>query len=103
MSRDGEISSEEAGQNYLLAHRRFFSPPSTDENALREYEDASTALLATFAESIEKVTQAAEACKAYRCAPVRSVKNSGTSLVAKAVGRTWRRLLNKPDTDRNRG
>lgn len=88
MFRKGEITTEEAGQNYLLARRRYWASPSTDENALREYEDASAALLETFAESIENVAQAAEACKAYRRALVRSVTTSQKSPVPKAVGRT---------------
>jgi hypothetical protein len=88
MCRDGDMTTEEASQNYLLARRRFFSSPSTDENALREYEDAGDLLMATFAESMGNVAQAAEACKAYRRALIRSVTTSRKSAVPKAVGRT---------------
>lgn len=88
MRRDSEITTEEAGQNYLFARRRYWASPSTDEGALREYDGASDLLLATFAESIENVAHAAEACKAYRHALARSTKKCEKTPVAKAVGRT---------------
>jgi hypothetical protein len=88
MRRESEITTEEAGKNYLLARRRYWASPSSDEAALREYDGASDLLLATFADSIQNVAHAVEACKAYRRALVRSIKKYEKTPVAKAVGRT---------------
>jgi hypothetical protein len=82
-----EITTEEAGHRYLLAHRRFLASPSTDEDALREYEDAGDVLLATFVDSMQDTAQAAKAFESYRRALVRIAKNPEKSRVAKAVGR----------------
>jgi hypothetical protein len=75
------MTTEEASQNYLLARRRFFFSPSTDEGALREFEDASDLLPGDIAEGIENV--AAEACKAYRSVLVREDA---------ALASRWKRL-----------
>ncbi len=88
MRRESEITTEEAGQNYLLARRRYWASPSSDEAALREYDSASDLLLATFADSMENVAHAAEACKAYRRVLVRSIKKCDKTPGPKAVGRT---------------
>lgn len=83
-----EITTEEAGQRYLLARRRFLDSPSTDEDALRGYEDASDVLLATFVDSMASISQAAKACELYRRTLVRSTKKPQRNPVAKEVGRT---------------
>jgi len=83
-----DLTTEEAGHRYLLAHRRFLASPSTDEDALREYEDASDTLLATFVDTMGNISQAAKACLSYRRALIRSAKKSDRSPVAKALGRT---------------
>jgi hypothetical protein len=88
MCEEDEITTEEAGHRYLLAHRRFLASPSSDEDALREYEDAGDVLLATFVDSMQDTAQAAKACEAYRRALVRSAKNAERTPVAKTVGRT---------------
>ena len=72
MSADDEISTEEAGWRFLIAYRRFRASRSGDEEALREYEDAIEALLATFADTIGDVSHAAVACGSYCCALVHS-------------------------------
>jgi hypothetical protein len=88
MNAEHEITTEEAGQRYLLARRRFLASPSTDEDAFREYEDAGDVLLATFVDSMDNLAQAAKACESYRRALVRCTKKSDRSPVANAVGRT---------------
>lgn len=72
MSAEDEITTEEAGQRYLLAYRRFFASHS-DEEALREYEDATDMLLATFVDTMGDVSLAAKACGSYCSALVHSV------------------------------
>jgi len=68
------MTTEDAGQNFLLAYRRYWASPSTNQNALREYEVAGDVLLATFVDSMENIAHAAEACKAFRRALIRSTK-----------------------------
>jgi hypothetical protein len=88
MCEEDEITTEEAGHRYVLAHRRFLASPSSDEDALREYKDAGDVLLATFVDTMQNTAQAAEAFESYRRALVRIAKNPEKSPVAKAVGRT---------------
>ena len=88
MCEEDEITTEQAGERYLLARRRFLGSPSSDEDALREYGDAGDVLLATFVDSMQDTAQAAKAFELYRRALVRSTKDSEKSPVAKAVGRT---------------
>ena len=88
MCRDGDITTEEAGQNYALARRKYWASPSTDEGALRGFEDAGDLLMAAFAESTGNLAQPAKAYKAYHLAHVRSVTTSKKNPVAKTVGRT---------------
>ena len=88
MCDEDEITTEEAGDRYLLARRRFLSSPPSDEDALREYKDAGDVLLGTFVDSMRETAQAAEAFELYRRALVRNAKDSDRSPAAKAVGRT---------------
>ena len=87
MSAEGEMTTEEAGQRYLFAYRRFRASHSGDEEALREYEDAIDMLLATFADTMGSVSHAATACGLYCSALVHSAENV-KSPHAKAVART---------------
>jgi hypothetical protein len=86
MSED-EITTEEAGQRFLFAYRRFRASHRGDEEALREYEDAIAMLLATFADGMGNVSHAAMACGGYCCALVDSAENVKRPR-AKAVART---------------
>jgi hypothetical protein len=83
-----EITTEEAGHRYLRARQRFLASPCTDEEALREYQDAGDVLLVTFVDTMQNTAQAAKAFESYRRALVRNAKESEKSRVAKAVGRT---------------
>jgi len=87
MSTEGEMTTEEAGQRYLIAYRRFLASRSSDEEAIREYEDAIDMLLATFADGMGSVSQAATACGWYCSALVHSVENVKRPH-AKVVART---------------
>jgi len=87
MSAEDEITTEEAGQRFLFAYRRFRTSHSGDEEALREYEDAIDMLLATFADAMGNVSHAAEACGSYCSALVRTAENVKRPH-AKVVART---------------
>ena len=87
MSAEDEITTEEAGQRYLLAYRRFLASHSSDEEAIREYEDAIEMLLATFVDTMEDISHAAKACGAYCGALVNTAENVKRPR-AKAVART---------------
>lgn len=84
---EDEITTEEAGHRYLLAHRRFLASPSTDEDAVREYEDAGDVLLATFVDSMDNIAQADKACESYRRALIRSAKKKIQRPHYEVVGR----------------
>ncbi len=87
MSAEGEMSTEDAGRMFLLACRRLRASHSGDAESLREYEDASAMLLATFADTIGNVSFSARACGAYCSALVHSVENLKKPH-ATVVGRT---------------
>ena len=70
-----EITTEEAGQRYLLAYRRFLGSHSSDKEALREYEDAIAMLLATFVDTMGNVSLAATACGWYCSTLLSSAEN----------------------------
>jgi hypothetical protein len=88
MGAERELTTEEAGQRYFLARSRFLSSPSTDEDALREYEDAADVLLSTFVDSMDDIAQAAKACESYRRALIRSATKKVERQHYQVLGRT---------------
>ena len=88
MSVEAEMTTEEASHRYLVARSRFLSSPSTDEDALREYEDAAAVLLATFVDSMDDIAQGAKACESYRRALIRSATKRVERQHYQVLGRT---------------
>ncbi len=73
MNPEDEMTTEEAGQRYLLARQSLLSRFG-NEDAQREYDDACDVLLATFVDTMDDVTQAAKACNSYRLALICGIK-----------------------------